>query len=85
MQAANYTDVRKNLKHYLDIAYEDHEPIIVTRKNNENVIILSLDDYNAMSETHYLLSNEKNANKILTSLHDSRNKKIYKKKLMEIN
>jgi len=83
MDAVSYTDVRNNLKHYMDIACEDHEPIIITRKNNENVILLSLNDYNSLTETQYLLSNQSNAHKLLNSLRDSRNKKVISKKLIE--
>jgi antitoxin YefM len=42
MDAVNYSDLRQNLKKYLDYVYNDHEPLIVTRKNNENVVILSI-------------------------------------------
>jgi len=84
MNAASYTDVRKNLKHYMEKAYNEHDPIIVTRKNNENIIMLSLEDYNSLAETHYLLSNEHNSKKLLSSLKDSRNKKLLKKKLVEV-
>ena len=44
MDAVNYSDLRQNLKKYLDYVYNDHEPLIVTRKNNENVVILSVDE-----------------------------------------
>jgi antitoxin YefM len=83
MNAATYTNVRKNLKHYFDKVYKEHDPVIVTRKNNENVIILSLDDYNSLTETHYLLSNEHNARRLKSSLNDSRNNKLIKKDLIE--
>lgn len=83
MDAASYTEVRKNLKHYFDKVYAEHDPVIVTRKNNENIVLLSLDDYNALKETHYLLSNEKNATKLKASLKDSRNKKLIQKSLDE--
>ena len=83
MNAATYTDVRKNLKQFFDKAYKEHDPVIVTRKNNENVIILSLDDYNSLNETHYLLSNEYNAHRLITSLNDSRTGNAFQKELIE--
>ena len=42
MNAVNYSDLRRNLKSYLDRVYEDREALIVTRKNNENVVLLSI-------------------------------------------
>ncbi len=47
---------------------EDHDPVIITRKNNEAVVILSLEDYEALNETAYLLQNPKNAKRLLASI-----------------
>ena len=44
IDAVNFSDLRRNLKKYLDSVYQDHETLIVTRKNNQNVVILSIDD-----------------------------------------
>ncbi len=83
MQAVSYSDARKNLKHYLDDVYNNHDPLIITRKNNENVVVLSLDDYNSISETHFLLSNEHNKSHLLKSLESARSNKVIKKDLIE--
>ena len=50
MTAANYTDVRNHLKKYCDMAFEDDETVIVTRKANKNVVILSLERFNLMEK-----------------------------------
>ena len=50
MIATNYTDVRNNLKNYCDMASEDGETVIVTRKANKNVVILSLERFNLMEK-----------------------------------
>lgn len=68
MKAVNYSDFRQNLKTHLDEAYQDHEPLIVTRKQNENMIVLSQEDYSSLTETVYLLSSRNNADR----LHESR-------------
>jgi antitoxin YefM len=83
MQAVLYSDLRQNLKHYLDIAFDNHEPVIVTRSDNRNVVILSLEDYNSISETSYLLSSENNTKHVLSSLEKARNGKTFKKELIE--
>ncbi|MBQ8979299.1 MAG: type II toxin-antitoxin system Phd/YefM family antitoxin [Oscillospiraceae bacterium] len=46
MIAANYTSFRTNLKSFCDRATDDHETVIVTRKNDKNVVVISLEDYN---------------------------------------
>lgn len=50
MIATNYTDVRNNLKGYCDIASDNGETIVVTRKANKNVVILSLERFNLMEK-----------------------------------
>jgi len=56
MRTANYTDLRSNLKSYLDGVINNCEPLIVHRPANTSVVILSLDEYNAIKETEYLTS-----------------------------
>ena len=56
MRTANYTDLRNNLKVFLDSVVDDSEPLIVTRSGNNGVVIISLDEYNAMKETEYIMS-----------------------------
>ena len=48
MIAANYTTVRNNLKNYCDLATRGNETIIMTRKANEDIVMMSLDRYNKM-------------------------------------
>ncbi|TAL36454.1 MAG: type II toxin-antitoxin system prevent-host-death family antitoxin [Spirochaetes bacterium] len=82
MNAVNYSELRKRLKAYLRKVYEDHEPLIITRKNNENVVLVSVEDYNSLVETNYLLSNEANAKRLLKSLESSRKGKTIRKDLV---
>lgn len=46
MLAVNYSTVRNNLKIYCDEATDNNETVIITRKNEKNVVILSLEKYN---------------------------------------
>ena len=50
MLAVNYSTIRNNLKGYCDRVTDEGETIIVTRKDEKNVVILSLDDYNALAK-----------------------------------
>ena len=83
MNAVNYTDLRRNLKARMDKVYHDHEPLIITRKDNENLVMISLDDYNSLAETHYLLSSKRNTEHLMESLSSARSGKTIIKELIE--
>lgn len=48
MLAVNYSTIRNNLKSYCDQATDNNETVIVTRKNEKNIVIMSLEQYNSM-------------------------------------
>lgn len=83
MNAVNYSDLRRNLKSYLDHVYEDREALIVTRKNNENVVLISVDEYNSLKETDYLLSSAANARHLEASLRDARGGNVREHELID--
>jgi len=56
MRTANYTELRTGLKTYLDTVVQDREPLIVHRSSSNSVVIISLEEYNALSETAYITS-----------------------------
>ena len=68
MDAITYTTARANLADTMDRVCEDHEPIIITRNSQQAVVMMSLDDYNALEETSYLLRSPKNARRLLESI-----------------
>lgn len=60
MLAVNYTNLRDNMKRYMDQVTDDYETMIVTRKNNKNVVILSEETYNNLMENVYVMRNKAN-------------------------
>ena len=48
MLAVNYSTIRNKLKEYCDKATDEHETVIVTRKDEKNVVLMSLEQYNDM-------------------------------------
>lgn len=68
MDAIPYTRLRGNLATEMDRVCDDHAPIIVTRKASSSVVMISLDDYEALEETAYLLRSPKNALRLLESI-----------------
>jgi antitoxin YefM len=82
MKVVNYTDLRLNLKKWLDLVVDDVEELVVTRKNHKDLVLISLDEYNSLKETNYLLSG-KNREKILKSLSEAQAGKSTQKDLLE--
>jgi antitoxin YefM len=72
MKTISYTDARKKLKNLMDSACRDHEPVLVTRKRGENVVLMSQEDYDSIMETDYLLASPKNAARLLKSLDEAK-------------
>ena len=70
MRAISYTTARNNLASTMKQVCDDHDPIIVTRKNNEAVILMSLEDYESLNETAYLMQNPKNAKRLIESVEE---------------
>jgi antitoxin YefM len=68
MDAISYTSARANLASTMANVCNDHAPIIITRKSEDPVVMMSLEDYNAMQETTYLLRTSENARNILESI-----------------
>ena len=83
MDAVSYSDLRQNLKSYMDKVYIDHDLLIITRKNNENVILLSVDEYNSLVETSYLIGNEANAEHLRKSIQQYEKGKAKKRELLK--
>ncbi len=68
MDAISYTSARANLASTMAHVCNDHAPIIITRKSEAPVVMMSLEDYNAMEETTYLLRSPANARNLLNSI-----------------
>jgi antitoxin YefM len=83
MDAVSYSELRQNLKSYMDKVYGDHDPLIITRKNNENLVLISIDEYNSLMETNYLLSNEANAEHLKKSISQYNTGKAKKRELIK--
>lgn len=83
MRAVTYTAVRGDLANTMKKVCDDHDPVIVTRKNNEPVIIISLEDYESLTETTYLLQSPKNAQRLLESIKELNAGKGKKRELIK--
>lgn len=68
MDVITYTDARNALKDVLDRAINDREPVIISRRKREAAVVMSLEDYNSMQETLYLLRSPNNARRLMESM-----------------
>ncbi|EGV16549.1 type II toxin-antitoxin system Phd/YefM family antitoxin [Thiocapsa marina] len=68
MNTMTYTEIRRRLAETMERVCDDHAPIIVTRKNSRSVVVMSLEDFEALEETAYLLRSPTNARRLLESI-----------------
>ncbi|HDR46312.1 MAG TPA: type II toxin-antitoxin system prevent-host-death family antitoxin [Geoalkalibacter subterraneus] len=68
MEAISYTNARSNLAKTMEKVCNDHDPVIITRRNESSVVMMSLEDFQALEETAYLLRSPKNARRLLESI-----------------
>ena len=82
MIAVNYSQVRENMKTYMDKATNDFETIIVTRKD-KNVVIISEEAYNNLLENAYLLKDKANYDWLIESKKQLESGKATAQQLIE--
>lgn len=67
MLAVNYTNLRENMKAYMDKVTDDYETMIVTRKDNKNVVMISEEAYNNLIENVHVMGNKANYDWLMES------------------
>ncbi|MFH2114212.1 MAG: type II toxin-antitoxin system prevent-host-death family antitoxin [Spirochaetota bacterium] len=70
MDAITYTRARASLAQTMDRVCNDHDPLIITRNSDQSVIMISLEDYQALEETAYLLRSPANTRRLLESIQE---------------
>ena len=84
MLAVNYTNLRDNMKSYMDQITDDYETMIVTRKNNKNVVVMSEEAYNNLMENVYVMGNKANYDWVMESKAQLEGKKFSSHELSEV-
>ncbi|MEM9216236.1 MAG: type II toxin-antitoxin system prevent-host-death family antitoxin [Cyanobacteria bacterium P01_F01_bin.150] len=64
MDTVTYSDFSEKLSGYWDQVNVDRTPLLVTRQDHSPVVVMSLDDFKAYEETFYLLSSQRNAERL---------------------
>lgn len=85
MLAVNYTTLRENMKTYMDKVTDDYETMIVTRKDNKNVVMLSEESYNNLMENVYIMGNKANYDWLMESKSQLENGNISTHNLVEVD
>ena len=67
MLAINYTTLRENMKKCMDQVTDDYETMIITRKNNKNVVMISEESYNNMMENLHVVGSKANYDWLMES------------------
>jgi len=81
MKAITYTAARENLASTIDRVCVDRDPVIITRKRNQSVVMISLDDYECLEETAYLLRSPANAKRLIASIEAAEQGQTIKKEI----
>ena len=83
MLATNFTNLRNNFKDYCDKVIDDAQPVIITRKNDKNVVLISLDEYNKMQENMHIFGNREYVERLMESKRQIEQGQAKARKLIE--
>lgn len=83
MNAMTYSHARENLARTISSVCENHDPVIITKKGTDAVVMISLEDFESIQETNYLLRSPKNAKRLLESIEQLESGKGKEKDLIE--
>ena len=83
MLIANVSDFRKDLKTYFDKVAKNFETLIINRGKDENIVIMSLDEYNSLMATNHELSSRKNEMRLDAAIEKLKAGKSFAKDLIE--
>ncbi|MEI8120489.1 MAG: type II toxin-antitoxin system prevent-host-death family antitoxin [bacterium] len=83
MNAITYTEARETLAETIRRVCQDHDPIIITRKREDSVVMIALDDFESLTETAYLLRSPRNTRRLLDSIKELEERKGIERALAE--
>jgi len=83
VNSISYTAARSNLAKTMEQVCNDHAPIAITRKGEGAVVMISMDDYQALEETAYLLRSPKNTRRLIEAIAELEDSKGQERELIE--
>ena len=83
MRVVNFSEARNNLKSVIDGVVEDADYAVISRRDAPDAVVMSLDTFNSMMETVYLLKSPANATHLTRSIKQLRARKLKAKSLAD--
>jgi len=83
MLTTTLSDFRKDIKSYLDNVTKNFETLIINRGKDTGVVIISLDEYNALTATHHELSTRKNEQRLDSAISKFTKNESFEKQLLD--
>lgn len=85
MEAVVYSNFRNNLKDYMKKVNDEYEPLMVVNKNpDEDIVVLSKDNWDSIQETLRLMNNDYLSEKVLSGMEQVKQKKTVQHQLLEV-
>ena len=83
MKIVNFSEARNNLKSVLDQVIDDADYTIITRRDSEDAVVMSLETFNSYMETFYLLRSPANAGHLIKSIEQYKSGNVQERKLLD--
>lgn len=83
MRVVTFTEARNNLKTVLDHVVDDADYIVITRRDTEDTVVMSLDYFNSLLETVHLLKSPANAAHLARSIDQFRSGQVTERELLD--
>ena len=83
MEVVNYTEFRKSLTKNLNKVNDDAEIVVVSRSKGKNVVVMSLEEYNAIQETLHITKSAANRKRLDRAIAEMEKGKFKKQALLE--
>ncbi len=83
MRVVNFSEARNNLKHVIDQVINDADYTVISRRDAQDAVVMSLDTFNSLMETVHLLKSPTNAAHLARSIEQYRQGKIVQQGLLD--
>ena len=83
MRVVSFSDARSRLKSVLDEVVDDADCTVITRRDAEDAVVMSLDHYNSLMETVHLLKSPANAAHLSRSIEQYKNAQVTERELID--
>lgn len=83
MLSTTISEFRKDIRKYLDLVTKNFETLVINRGKDSGVVILSMDEYNSLTNTAYELSSKKNEQRLDSAIEKFKAGESFEKDLIK--